>query len=176
MPESQFLGDDRVIQFHENQVWESPKGSLYRVESVISGGLATLRQGKEGTGRKVTRDWDAVPGWVIYQEAPPLTHKLVPRYSGNVSIGYDLSLIDAAGDTIGFATVSHTGRTACLGLNAPQLAIAEQQLPSRRPRKGRGWMDVLLVDTAQFLCQAHGVNLDNVDLREAKSFLATNFQ
>lgn len=62
------LSDDRVCSFHVGQVWESPRGFLYRVESVRRGGKAVLRLGVDGKGRKVIRDWDAVIGWVIYKD------------------------------------------------------------------------------------------------------------
>lgn len=60
----------RVDCFHPDQVWASPRGTLYRVMACEIGGDALLRVGIEGTGRLVSRPWDAVQGWVIYREAP----------------------------------------------------------------------------------------------------------
>lgn len=62
------FNEDRFNSFHEGQVWESPRGYLYRVESVARGGKAVLRSGVDGGGRKVFRDWDAVINWVIYKD------------------------------------------------------------------------------------------------------------
>ena len=59
---------DRFNFFHVGQVWESPRGFLYRVVSVMRGGKATLRLGKDGNGRIIRRDWDAVIGWIIYSD------------------------------------------------------------------------------------------------------------
>ena len=60
---------DRADSFHVGQVWESPRGTLYRVMSVRRGGQAELRVGSTGGGRIVRRDWDAVVGWVLYSDA-----------------------------------------------------------------------------------------------------------
>lgn len=57
------ISDDRVNSFHAGQVWESPRGFLYRVEAVTDGGQAVLRLRRDGSGRKVLRPWDAVIGW-----------------------------------------------------------------------------------------------------------------
>lgn len=57
---------NRVDNFHEGQVWESPRGTLYKVESVARGGKASLILGFKGEGkRRVRRDWDAVAGWFL---------------------------------------------------------------------------------------------------------------
>ena len=62
--------------FEPGQVWESPRGTLYKV---IAGGYdditrttrqAVLRMGLEGTGRKLFRPWDAVINWRIYRHKP----------------------------------------------------------------------------------------------------------
>ena len=63
------ISDDRVCSFHDGQVWESPRGFLYRVMAVTRGGKATLRLGSDGSGRKVVRDWDAVINWILYSDA-----------------------------------------------------------------------------------------------------------
>lgn len=61
--------DERVTCFHEGQVWMSPKGTLYKVISVMRGSLAKLRLGQHGKGRIISRPWDAVIGWVLYIDA-----------------------------------------------------------------------------------------------------------
>ncbi|MGP1148179.1 hypothetical protein ACJ8LH_01530 [Serratia sp. CY49633] len=48
--------------FRAGEVWESPKGTLYKVMSVELR-QATLRMGSDGSGRIVRRPWDAVIGW-----------------------------------------------------------------------------------------------------------------
>ncbi|HEJ7052547.1 TPA: hypothetical protein SMF43_001492 [Serratia marcescens] len=48
--------------FRAGEVWESPKGTLYKVISVELR-QATLRMGSDGSGRIVRRPWDAVMGW-----------------------------------------------------------------------------------------------------------------
>jgi len=62
--------------FEVGQVWESPRGFLYKV---TAGGYdhekrtrnsAVLRLGVDGKGRTVVRAWDAVANWVIYQHKP----------------------------------------------------------------------------------------------------------
>ena len=62
------ISDDRLLSFHAGQVWESPRGFLWRVVDVERGGKAALKQGKCGTGRKAIRDWDAVIGWILYSD------------------------------------------------------------------------------------------------------------
>ncbi len=54
---------NRVDNFHLSQVWESPRGNLYKVIGVTKGGQATLRQ--YVTKRIIRRDWDAVINWVL---------------------------------------------------------------------------------------------------------------
>ena len=56
----------RVDSFHVGQVWESPRGTLYKVISSFRGGQATLRLGSDGKGRIVRRGWSDVFGWVIF--------------------------------------------------------------------------------------------------------------
>lgn len=58
----------RFDNFHVGQVWESPKGTLYKVIEVKRGGQAVLRLGSNGKCRIVRRDWDAVVGWFIYSD------------------------------------------------------------------------------------------------------------
>lgn len=62
--------------FEVGQVWESPRGTLYKV---VDGGYdaishstsqAVLRLGEDGKGRKVFRQWDAVINWCIYRHKP----------------------------------------------------------------------------------------------------------
>lgn len=50
--------------FRAGEVWESPKGTLYKVMSVELR-QATLRMGSDGSGRIVRRAWDAVIGWSL---------------------------------------------------------------------------------------------------------------
>lgn len=64
-----FIPDDRVCSFHKGQVWESPRGTLYKVTDVVRSGKATLRLGVDGTGRKIIRDWDAVVNWVLWSDS-----------------------------------------------------------------------------------------------------------
>jgi len=63
-----------VLCFHDGQVWQSPKGTFYRVERVV-GGQATLRVGLEGAGRLVRRGHDRTNGWTFI--APLVTPSLV---------------------------------------------------------------------------------------------------
>lgn len=57
--------------FQPGEVWQTPRGFLYRVmgyehkEGKVRK-QAVLRLGNAGTGRKVLRDWDAVDGWIIH--------------------------------------------------------------------------------------------------------------
>ncbi|MGQ5735393.1 hypothetical protein ACUNI2_26930 [Serratia sp. IR-2025] len=53
--------------FRAGEVWESPKGTLYKVMSVDLR-QATLRMGSDGSGRIVRRPWDAVIGWQMSKE------------------------------------------------------------------------------------------------------------
>ncbi len=53
--------------FRAGEVWESPKGTLYKVMSVELR-QATLRMGSDGSGRIVRRPWDAVIGWSMSKE------------------------------------------------------------------------------------------------------------
>lgn len=53
--------------FRAGEVWESPKGTLYKVMSVDLR-QATLRMGSDGSGRIVRRPWDAVIGWSMSKE------------------------------------------------------------------------------------------------------------
>lgn len=53
-------------RFHAGQIWESPRGTLYKVVAVQRGGQATLRLGVDGSGRIVRRAWDAVRNWAIH--------------------------------------------------------------------------------------------------------------
>lgn len=53
--------------FRAGEVWESPKGTLYKVMSVELR-QATLRMGSDGSVRIVRRPWDAVIGWSISKE------------------------------------------------------------------------------------------------------------
>ena len=59
-------------QFQEGELWRSPRGTLYRVITLMPEPstlrrtrrrLAVLRQGPDGAGRKIIRAWDAVEGW-----------------------------------------------------------------------------------------------------------------
>lgn len=54
---------NRVDNFHEGQVWESPRGTIYKVKSSQRGGDAILSVDFGGGGRKITRKWDAVMNW-----------------------------------------------------------------------------------------------------------------
>jgi hypothetical protein len=48
--------------FRVGEVWQSPRGTLYRV--IKREGLhVTLRAGTEGGGRLVKHPWDGVIGW-----------------------------------------------------------------------------------------------------------------
>lgn len=63
-----FISDERVCSFHVGQVWESPRGCLYKVMKVQNR-QATLRLGVDGSGRIVRRPWDAVINWVLYSDS-----------------------------------------------------------------------------------------------------------
>jgi len=56
---------NRVDSFHEGQVWQSPRGTIYKVVSVNHGGQATLRKGGDASGNIIRRPWDAVINWVL---------------------------------------------------------------------------------------------------------------
>ena len=49
--------------FRVGEVWQSPRGTFYRVIS-RDGFHVTLRAGTEGGGRKCRHPWDGVIGWV----------------------------------------------------------------------------------------------------------------
>lgn len=60
--------------FEIGQVWETPRGTLWRVMEYaqVPPGYrrhVVLRLGADGKGRKKLREWDAVVGWVIHQHA-----------------------------------------------------------------------------------------------------------
>nr|TWR32179.1 hypothetical protein FQY85_18655 [Cronobacter turicensis] len=54
-------------RFSVGEVWQSPRGYLYRVIEVI-GSQAVMRLGATGYGRKVRRNVDAISGWSIYRD------------------------------------------------------------------------------------------------------------
>ena len=58
------LPDNRVNSFHEGQVWESPRGTLYKV-MFTRNSQTTLRAGDDGTGKITRRPWDAVVNWIL---------------------------------------------------------------------------------------------------------------
>lgn len=62
---SYFNDLDSVSYFHVGQAWESPKNTLYKVESVIKNGKATLITIK--SGRKIKRNWDDIIGWRLHR-------------------------------------------------------------------------------------------------------------
>ena len=49
--------------FKPNEIWLSPKGIIYRVQSTKIGGMATLRRGQNGDGPMMKRKWDEVDNW-----------------------------------------------------------------------------------------------------------------
>lgn len=49
--------------FKPGEVWQTPRGFVYRVMYSDIGGNAVLRVGSNGTGRKVIRRWDSVNNW-----------------------------------------------------------------------------------------------------------------
>lgn len=57
----------RADSFHEDQVWESPRGFKYKVIE-IKNGQALLRLGETGKGKLIRREWDAVINWVLIQD------------------------------------------------------------------------------------------------------------
>lgn len=57
----------RVDSFHEGQVWESPRGFIYKV-ICIENGQALLRLGETGKGKPIRRKWDAVTNWALIQD------------------------------------------------------------------------------------------------------------
>lgn len=65
--------------FETGQVWESPRGFLYKVVGhrhypQDKRRQAELRAGSDGSGRLMRRDWDAVAGWFIHRpESNPPT-------------------------------------------------------------------------------------------------------
>lgn len=70
-PDTDHQHEPDADSFRPGEVWETPRGTLYRVEECRRGGKAVLRVGKSGGGRKVVRDWDAVIGWVRVS-CPPI--------------------------------------------------------------------------------------------------------
>lgn len=78
--------------FQPGEVWQTPRGLLYRVMSYEhkDGKVrkqAVLRFGADGGGRKVLRDWDSVEGWVIHQHAAVTKDEVVQR----LRTGYELA-------------------------------------------------------------------------------------
>lgn len=59
-----WLNEPDVDRFREGDVWESPRGTRYRVMECRRGGKASLRVGEDGSGRLVRRGWSDVIGWV----------------------------------------------------------------------------------------------------------------
>lgn len=53
--------------FRAGEVWQSPKGTLYKVLDVQLR-QATLRMGSDGSGRIIRRPYDAVINWSISRE------------------------------------------------------------------------------------------------------------
>jgi len=58
---------NRTDCFHEGQVWQTSRGTMFKVMDVSSG-QATLRLGRDGTGRRVRRPWDAVANWYLEED------------------------------------------------------------------------------------------------------------
>ncbi|MCE6965093.1 hypothetical protein K6W81_14555 [Enterobacter sp. MW07] len=54
-------------RFKLGEVWQSPRGFLYKVVEVV-GSQAVMKMGSTGGGRKIRRHVDAVVGWSIYKE------------------------------------------------------------------------------------------------------------
>lgn len=57
---------DSTDCFHPGQVWESPRGTLYKVIENRVGGQATLRLGADGKGRIHRRGWSDVINWTLH--------------------------------------------------------------------------------------------------------------
>lgn len=53
-------------RFQVGEVWQSIRGTIYRVVSV-SNGEAVLRKGIDGSGRKYRRYVDDISGWSLYE-------------------------------------------------------------------------------------------------------------
>lgn len=53
-------------RFQYREVWQSPRGTLYRVIAVADG-EAILRMGSDGSGRKYRRYVDDIGGWSLYE-------------------------------------------------------------------------------------------------------------
>lgn len=70
---------DRLDCFHVGQVWESPRGFLYRVINNRVGGQAALRLGVDGKGRIVRRGWSDVLNWRLHAETPNDSLRDEPR-------------------------------------------------------------------------------------------------
>lgn len=54
--------------FRVGEVWESPKGTLYKVIAAGVGQQMVLRRGIRGDGPKRFRSWDRVSGWRLMCE------------------------------------------------------------------------------------------------------------
>ncbi|MBN3043323.1 hypothetical protein H4F47_10370 [Pectobacterium brasiliense] len=54
---------DECEVFKVGEVWQSPRGTFYKVISVDSR-EATLRKGSDGSGKIMRRWWDDVVNWV----------------------------------------------------------------------------------------------------------------
>lgn len=53
-------------RFQYGEVWQSPRGTLYKVVSVAER-VAILRMGSDGSGRKYRRYVDDIGGWSLYE-------------------------------------------------------------------------------------------------------------
>lgn len=152
---------DRVDCFHPRQVWQSPKGTYYRVLDVRVNGKATLGQGLDGRGKQVTRDWDAVAGgWTLYQDAvaQEYTARLFVPHASDPREAYELQR-DSDGYYEGFVTIDYRTRVYSTGLVDPNHSRTAK---ADRPYKGRGWQDDIRRDALNHLCAAVGVDPERV--------------
>lgn len=58
-----------MSNFELGQVWESPRGFLYKVVKVSLAGQATLRLGSCGSGRITRRDVRDNINWLLREDA-----------------------------------------------------------------------------------------------------------
>lgn len=148
--------------FHPRQIWQSPRGIYYRVLEVTVGGKARLGQGKDGWGKKIARDWDAVlDGWALHQDAvaQEYTARLYVPYPKEQREAFELTR-DRDDYTEGFVSICYRTRRFALGLVDPANRHFVQPGPVY---EGRRWKEEIRRDALEALCK--GVDISSEQVR-----------
>jgi len=140
---------ERVERFHVRQVWESPRGGLYKVMSVVKGGKAILRLGTDGAGKKRERDWDDVADWVLHKDAPEIVLTVTAEPLEDLNAELLTFTKQANGEIDGFMTLSHKDRIMCMGHANPRSASKVTRPPDKE-YKGRDWQGQMRKDAMAF--------------------------